>query len=70
MVRLYINDHLTATLQAGTSVHLALEKGQRLSADGTLLQEALAVQMTVEGGEWSETISIEPGLWQDLVWQK
>lgn len=70
MVRLYINDHLTATLQAGTSVHLALEKGQHLSSDGTLLQEALTVQMTVDGGEWSETISIEPGVWQDMVWEK
>ena len=70
MVRLYINDHLTATLQAGTSVHLALEKGQHLSADGALLQEALVVWVSVEGSEEVESVSIEPGVWQDLVWEK
>ena len=48
MVRLYINDHLTATL----------------------LQEALAVWVSVEGSEEAESVSIEPGVWQDLVWEK
>ena len=70
MVRLYINDHLTDTLEVGASTHLALERGQRLSADGALLNEALKLYLTVEGTELPEAVLIEPGVWQEINWQE
>ena len=69
MVRLYIDEHLTAALTAGGSVHLALEAGQRLSADGEQLTDMLALSLTVEGRSLPEAVQIMPGTWQDLVWE-
>ena len=69
LVRLYIDDHLTATLAAGASVHLALESGQRLSADGEQLAQALTLEIAVEGIRRPEVLCIESGTWQDLVWE-
>lgn len=69
MVRVYINDHLTAALAAGSSVHLALEDGQRLSVDGEQLLYPVTLTLAIDGLERAEAIEILPGAWQDLVWE-
>lgn len=70
ILRLYIDEHLVKTLSAGETIHMALEKGQQLCADGGLLTETMTVYIQSEEQMQPQAVQIRSGAWQVLEWEK